>query len=357
MLSEFLQGTIKPSRVLFICKGSTRDGLGHISRTRAVALEASLSEEVQVLVIGDMALSPLISHYGLDVHFVKSDDLVLPFVNHFKPEILIFDLLHLDDKVFQELQAVGLLISLSPIFNQLAAMDLFFHRTKVLAPALKTSLQNTRVFSGFEYAVISEQITRIPTEIYNKVLNQGPLSIAISMGGADAANKTLKILQTVRQINEPMIFWVLLGEGYAHSYQELVDEMQGSRHEIILAKTNASMWHVLSMCSLGIFAGGVTTYEAAYAGLPALILLENLNNRFLVAELAERKMGIIADQPFPGVLNQLNDKLSSLSLERSQLLAMHQASDGCLDYLGASRIINKILELKHLNQSNSELAG
>ena len=36
----------------------------------------------------------------------------------------------------------------------------------------------------------------------------------------------------------------------------------------ILAKTNRSMWRVLGNCSLAILAGGVTSYEAAFAGCP-----------------------------------------------------------------------------------------
>ena len=64
-------------------------------------------------------------------------------------------------------------------------------------------------------------------------------------------------------------------EGYNHSYQSLVDVInRNNRHEIILAKTNRSMWEILSNCNVAILAGGLMLVESIYAGLPSINIFE-----------------------------------------------------------------------------------
>jgi spore coat polysaccharide biosynthesis predicted glycosyltransferase SpsG len=233
-------------------------------------------------------------------------------------------------------------VSLSPIFNRLLEVDVVFHRTAIRGenwPAVGTK---PLVRSGLEYAIIGEHCHRIPEDMYRRNLEREALSIAISMGGTDAANKTLQVVRTIKQIPERLVVWVLLGEGYAHSYQDLVDAMRGSQHEIVLAKTNDSMWRILSTCSLAILAGGTTTYEAAYAGLPSINTLETDQHLFLVQELVERGLCLCAGRTFPESLGALTSMVSHLNANRQELATMHVRSRGAIDGLGVQRVISEI---------------
>ena len=184
---------------------------------------------------------------------------------------------------------------------------------------------------------------RISEEVYRYSLEQNPLSIVISMGGSDASNNTLQVLNALRSVSSSMLFWVLLGEGYEHSYQALVDCMQkDSRHEIILAKTNNTMWRIMRMCTLAILAGGTITYEAAYAGLPSINIFEVEKHVFLIKELVEKGVSLNAGYPLSDALSVVKANVAYLECSRDELLAMHRKSKDLIDGLGARRIAQEM---------------
>ena len=160
------------------------------------------------------------------------------------------------------------------------------------------------------------------------------------MGGADAPNKTLAVIRSIVSVPVSMTIWVMLGEGYRHSYEELVAATQADkRHEVILAKTNRSMWDVLSNCSLAILAGGLMMIEAVYAGLPSVNIFEKeLHERTAGTEIfdagAAFSMGVMS----PESLDRLNDWIVDASTRRSRLLACREQTKGMIDRLAPVRI-------------------
>lgn len=343
-------------KALFICRGSARCGLGHVVRARTVALELQNTATVKIAVIGDEYVTNLLAHKGLDFLVFTEDSSVMDYYREFRPDVVIFDLIDFSPDHFWQIQANVITISLSPIFDFLGEVDLIFHRTSYLGEEWPKSSKSA-LRCGLEYAVVAGHCEKIPSKVFEANLYRGPLSIAISMGGTDAANKTLRTLKTVKAIPEKILFWVLLGEGYMHSYQDLVDCMQESKHEIILAKTNDSMWRILSHCSLVILAGGTTTYEAAYAGLPSLITLESEKKVFLVQELLENGVGLCLGHTFPEFLTVLNDTIMHLHHNRNKLMDMHLRTQNLIDGSGIQRIIREIHEYCFHYKGANKLTG
>ena len=144
----------------------------------------------------------------------------------------------------------------------------------------------------------------------------------------------------------------MLGEGYKHSYDQLISEIKkDSDHEIILAKANKSMWQILKNCILAILPGGITTYEAAYAGLPTLNLLENEKSYFLIKELEEKKVCLYNGKINPENIEKVNDTIEHLYHNRKELLMMHINSKQLIPNMSASNIYNKCVEI--LKEKNS----
>jgi spore coat polysaccharide biosynthesis predicted glycosyltransferase SpsG len=167
------------------------------------------------------------------------------------------------------------------------------------------------------------------------------------MGGVDAPNKTLKILEALARLEIDLTIWVLLGEGYSHSYQDLVDAIKkDSNHEIVLAKSNRSMWKILSNCSLAIFAGGLTTFEAIFAGLPTINIFEKeIHQTIISKEIIEKNVSINLGLLNDETLEALKEKLKLFYNNRNELLKMRQNTKGLVDKNGSQLTIKKILEL------------
>jgi len=334
-----------PVRVLFVCSGSAADGLGHVVRTRTVANAMDRVADVEVVGIGGDSVSSLLEGARYPVQVVASIEDAAGFAARSLPDVVVFDMLRATPAQFDSIAAHSMTVSLSPIFDRLADVDVLFHRTTSVDPAWTALGDQPLLRAGLEYAPIDEDCHRISTSAYQATLARRRLSVAVSMGGTDAANNALRVVDVLRDCNSQLLLWVLLGEGYEHSYEDLVDRARGSRHEIILAKTNESMWHILSTCAVCVLAGGTTTYEAAYAGLPSINLVEMPERRFVLQELVDGGVSIAvggAGDPYA----ELTGLVEHFDGHREELLKMHRNAKHLLGSKGATRIASEILALR-----------
>lgn len=326
-------------RSVFFCRGSSEVGLGHIMRTRAVAEEASELGECTIVVVGDLSAKTLLEGAAAQVIFTESDHEAAELMRNQRPDVAVFDTMHFQSNAFESIAQRSLTASLSPIFDRLEHCDRFYHRTR------EHSLRETPSWkpqwrAGFEYAVVRRGVQRISRAAYeHTALSDDPLSVAISMGGGDAQNSTLRVLEHLRAIDRPMLFWALLGEGYQHSLDDLIQCVRADkRHEIIIARTTDAMWRVLRSCSVAVLAGGTVTFEAIAAGLPSINLLSSPGHAFLIREAVERGVAFSAGDNFEQGLDRTADYLRQFDADRAMLINAHRASEGLIDGLAAKRI-------------------
>ncbi len=325
-------------KALIVCKASTEIGLGHLIRARTLA--AGLHQLGVVIVdfvlIGDVSLISLVNGYVQNKIAIAEED---QFSLENTYDFAFVDMLEMEQGTMTEVRNCSKkVICLSPIFNRMAEIDILFSRTRY---QLVANPGPGEVFAGLEYAIIQGDCKKIGAGDYEKTLESGTFPIAICMGGGDAANKTLKLLRSLKSCAVDATFWVMLGEGYRHSYDELIAEIKSNkRHEIILARTNKSMWQVLRNCAIGIFSGGVTSYEAAYAGLPAINLLDRPEQYFLIRELVEKdacwQFGELNEEN----LRSLNRHIEAIYSEPTELMKMHIDAKQLISGTAPSRIFD-----------------
>lgn len=325
-------------RTLFVCRATTASGLGHLIRSKSLAATFAGFDgaaNVTLLVVGEPFVQRLLHGCTFRHEVVASeDDLALTA----EYDTIFFDMLTLGNERFlAAAHRRARLACISPIFDRMGEMDLLFHRTR--HHRLAAGQAPKRVYAGLEYTVIQQNCLRISAGVYERNLEQDALPIAIAMGGGDAANKTLRFLRSLKGCAVPATFWVMLGEGYQHSYDRLIGEISTDiAHEIILARTNRSMWEIMKNCALAILPGGITAYEAAYAGLPTIALLEDEGQRYLVEELVEHGVCIYGGPIDDGHLAGLHPTLETLHRDRHQLMQMHIGAKRLIDGHGGRRI-------------------
>jgi len=337
-------------RVAVCCKGSVRIGLGHVTRARAVAESlAALGAEVMIHASGDDCLTPLLGAGAVPWRRVGSDHELVTSVRTHGADVTVCDMLDLDSDAFTALERVAPVCSLSPVFTGNPRARAVFHRSRVIPPEVLEAdpEAGARWRADRRYAVIRAECQRIGTQRFTRSVAPGrPLHVAISMGGGDADNRTLEVIRSLREVRTPTVFWVLLGEGYAHSYAQLVEAVSAQpEHEIILARTRRAMWRVLAQCGLAILASGTTTYEAAYAGLPGVNLVESARARCMVEELCALGACLALEGELEESLRALPELLSALNTDRSALVRMHEAGRAALDKRGADRIAREIITI------------
>ncbi len=329
-------------KIAVYCTGGTTLGFGHFFRSNTFVKSAPDYVDIRLVPV----VEPEDKHIFKDVSSITSicdsEETALKTILEFKPDVVVFDCVFTSDHFFVALKkSIRFTVSISPVFNQMANIDFLFTRN-----ANSPAIENVIIYKGFNYAVFNENCSYILDEIYFHNLSKKFLTVGIAMGGGDAPNKTLQVLRSISKLETPCTFWVLLGEGYKHSYQDLVSSIQkDSNHEIILAKTNRSMWNVLSNCSVAILAGGLTTLEAVYAGLPTLNIFEKddhllATGKQLFDQGIAENLGLFNETS----LDTLRERLSVLNTNKSNLLQMRERAKGKVDKLGPSRIYEVLKE-------------
>ncbi len=296
-------------KLCFICKASVSEGIGHL--IRSITLANYLNKHHQNINIEFHLITNLnLSHKFQDKkysHFIHHSE---EFISTIKNgEIIILDMLTLALTNFNIIKDKFIkIISISPIFNHLGNCDLLITRTKYTG---EESQLNIEMKAGLQFSIIRDDCERIDSGLFNSNLKRNSINIALSMGGTDPENDTLTFLNELNKLNHKAVFWVLLGEEYPHTYADLIESINATRHhEIILARTNRNMWHILSNCSLAILKGGLTSYEAAYAGLPAINIFKDKKKAFLVKELEENEICFPSCFSISSVVSQIEKYLS-----------------------------------------------
>lgn len=328
-------------RVSFIVKASTKIGFGHLIRSRSLAHQfqrlALDTHQINFYLIGDPGLDALLHNEDFSFEIFESEEAFIAQHQRLSlGDVVIFDLLSIEEQLFELTDKAHWRISISPIFSHLDQVDTVIHRSKYF----DQELRQAKLVNGLKYAIIQGGCRQIDAGSFKRNLSENRLSLAISMGGGDAANKTLQVIHRLNELEENFTIWAMLGEGYKHSYDDLIEASKQSHHEIILAKTNESMWRVLSLASLLILPGGVTSYEAAFAGLPTLNIVENERQESLIRELCDNQISLqingIEDQKLLEYIKELNE-------DREALYKMHMHSKGLIDGLAGERIFEMLL--------------
>ncbi|MCK4662952.1 MAG: glycosyltransferase [Bacteroidales bacterium] len=327
--------------ILFICKGSVDIGLGHVIRSLSLAKKAYEKNNIEFVLIGTKNLYTLIKNLKCKKSIIKSEDELSSLIIR-KYDVVIFDLLEIKDSIFNLISPFfKLKVSISPIINQFEKLDLYFNRTKYFPDKYLNS--SVKKYCGLEYNIIKDDCIKIDESDFKKNLEIENIPIAISMGGSDAKNKTQNYLKQLKRVKNPATFWVMLGEGYNHSFDDLVKIIkEDDKHEVILAKTNHSMWQVLKNCVAIILPGGVTTYEAVYAGLPSINLITNPKQEFLLRELHENDVVLTVDLIDEKKANSLIDVVDEFINNREKLKKIHIKSSNLIDNKGSDRILSII---------------
>jgi UDP-2,4-diacetamido-2,4,6-trideoxy-beta-L-altropyranose hydrolase len=139
-----------------------------------------------------------------------------------------------------------------------------------------------------------------------------PRRLLITLGGSDAAaNTTLKLAKAALDFSKrsahPLNLTVVLGEANPHiaEFRALLDERE---HSIVI--DTGDMPRLMDEGDLLFFAGGTTSWEACYMGLPGAVVVLADNQKMVAASLAKESVAFEL-----GVANNLSDSAIQWALE------------------------------------------
>lgn len=175
--------------------------------------------------------------------------------------------------------------------------------------------------------------------------------LLVTLGGADPDNVTLKVIQGLHLVErEKMEVVVVVGGSNPH-YEQLESASQESRFPICLESNVTNMPELIAWADVAITAGGSTSWELAFMGLPSVILVLAENQRLIAEKLGG--MGVAMNLGWHENIShgEIAKAITSLSFANAQLLVlaekrkeMTRKGQELVNGYGAARVVAMLAE-------------
>ncbi|MDJ0795544.1 MAG: UDP-2,4-diacetamido-2,4,6-trideoxy-beta-L-altropyranose hydrolase [Calothrix sp. MO_167.B12] len=164
--------------------------------------------------------------------------------------------------------------------------------------------------------------------------------ILVTLGGSDANNVTLKVIQALQLVEFDDLEAVVVVGGSNPHYEQLKSACLDAKFPIYLKKNVTNMPELMAWADVAIAAGGSTNWELAFMGLPSIILVLADNQRVAAEKLFN--MGLTISLGWHEEANQylIQDTLTYLLPNRDRRQKMYQLGQSLIDMNGVHQLIN-----------------
>ncbi len=271
--------------ILFRCDGSPEIGLGHV--VRCLALADELYEVHGCRVAFAMRRGPLgfemVRQKRYPVLTPPDDDRPFDYVRwlaeaigNVNARVLVLDVRDdLPRAAVEALKEQGLLIvTLDDPSERRLASDLAFYPPAPQVRRLNWSGFSGKVYIGWEWVILRREFVnaRHFVDKHSKHKTQNSkLRILVTMGGSDPAGLTLKAVGALSLLDEDFEAIIVLGPGFSH-YGELEELLAKARRQFEVRQSVTDMTGLMAQADLAVASFGVTAYELAAMGIPAIYM-------------------------------------------------------------------------------------
>jgi spore coat polysaccharide biosynthesis protein SpsF len=167
-------------------------------------------------------------------------------------------------------------------------------------------------------------------------------AVLVAMGGSDPARLTLRALAALDRVAGDVDVVVALGGGF-HDEEEVAHAAVSSRHAVAVHRDTADMASVMERATVALAAMGVTAYELAACGVPAVLLSLSEDHAESARAFADAGIAVslgvhtsVADEAIVGAV-------ASLLVDDPRRAAMGARARALVDGRGAARIAAEIV--------------
>jgi len=263
--------------ILFRCDGSTEIGLGHV--VRCLALADELCEAHGCRVAFAMRQGPLgaamVREKGYPVFEPVGKENILDqarwlekVVSIANVGVLVLDVR--DDLPRDAIQALRnngiLIVTLDDPSERRLVADLAFYPPVPQVKKLNWKRFTGQLYTGWEWVVLRKEFSRGPCFISHNCPQ-----VLVTMGGSDPAGLTLKAVEALELIDEDFHADVVLGRGFSYD-SAFGNLLARTRRHFTIRRDVQNMADLMAQADLAIASFGITAYELAAMGIPAIYI-------------------------------------------------------------------------------------
>jgi spore coat polysaccharide biosynthesis protein SpsF len=339
-------------KVLIRCDGDNRVGMGHVVRCLALADEFrntcgygvtfAVASGAPAIAKIEAAGFPIATKPSAQDEAVWLGDLLASQRAH----ILLLDVrTDLSPDHVRRWRRQGILVAVvDDPHERRCAADLAFYPPVPQVEELDWQSFSGHLHVGWEWVLLRPQFHTLRKGMCRTIKQPDqPVRVLVSMGGSDPRGMTLKALQSLQRVPGDFGIDVVLGAGF-EGESAVLDEIARSQRDIAVHRDVQDMAALMANASLAVASFGMTAYELAALGVPALYLCltpDHLRSAELfVSQNMARSVPEYAGDWQPPLVENVRQMLE----DPSRLAEMRTASLAKVDGLGVPRTVQAIAE-------------
>ena len=330
--------------------GSHKIGLGHVYRSRELALKLQKQGQKTIFLINNnksvrnltkgFTTEVLSDEYSGQEVILKTREII----KKFKVKVIISDLLFYPDYYKNFLKTLN---AHTVTFHEHLTKD-NFSEVIINYNTFKDSLINTESNSndclGPKFCLLPEKI-----KTYEAIkIKRNVEKILLTFGGSDPQNYSIKVIRILNNLGKLSrnLKEIILHLGPENNETNKIKSLiKSSPLSIRLVEGVEDFPRLMKEADLAICSGGNTMYELCYLGIPSIVLPQNLHQENFSKELFDNqylKMIKVDSVDFDDTLRRnLFELMNDLKLRKEY----HSKSIKLFDGLGLDRITDRILNL------------
>ncbi len=264
--------------ILFRCDGAEDIGLGHIVRCLALAEELKVEYDCQI------TFAVYRGKPGIDMVKERAYPVItIDEINNFSEEeflenavqesgcnVIIMDFrenISLDFLHSLRKQGIILVDIDDPNEKRLAA-DLAFYPPVPQVKRMDWSGFQGQLMVGWEWVILRKEFTTMAKQ---QRISNDRLHVLVTMGGSDPAGFTLTVIKALDLLEDNFDTTVVLGAAFSRE-EELKSLLLRTKRKFRILRNVQNMAAIMAQADLAIASFGMTAYELACMGVPALYI-------------------------------------------------------------------------------------
>jgi spore coat polysaccharide biosynthesis protein SpsF len=337
--------------ILFRCDGDADIGLGHIVRCLALAEELQSEYDCRITFAvhrGKTGIEmikakgyPVITGNAHTDAF-SEEEFLRNAVQQSACNALIMDFredISLDFLFSLRKQGIILVDIDDPNQKRLAA-DLAFYPPVPQVKRMNWSGFQGQLMAGWEWVILRPEFTALADQ--QRIQNHR-LHVLVTMGGSDPAGFTITALEALDLLEDDFDTTVVLGAAFSRE-AELQSLLLRTKRKFTILRNVKNMAAVMVQADLAIASFGMTAYELACMGVPALYFCLTADHAESCQALVEAGMAVILEKR--SSIGNIADEIRLLLRDGKYRQRMKANSQKVMNTNGVQRIgaeINKIL--------------
>ena len=254
---------------------------------------------------------------------------------HAKPNVVIFDRLETDANLILELKSCGIFVV---TFDDLGAGQLYVDLA--IHPLLQNVDSRPNVFIGYDYLFFNtDELVKSETRPFAS-------KVFVSFGGFDSRQLSsyfLNLIPKIKGLNHYDIIVSRLDPDNLNNLVQLAGNIEAETClRILLHQRPIDYYKLLSTSDIAIVSGGLTAFECAYAGIPAIGIPQYEHQLENFKRLERRGCLKKGTRDMELDTELLCSLVNDLSINYTERIAMSHSGMGLIDGEGLKRTVNLI---------------